>query len=195
MELINPIEPHDREFYETRIRDWLPEKIIDVHTHAHLKKFYLGDALWKQNRGALWPLLAAEENSVENIEEGFRNLFPDKQVKALMFGKVSRAYDVEACTAYVIEECGKRGWPYLYVTRPEWTAEEFEQKILTSGAKGAKVYLNFSPTYIPSDEIRIFDFIPPHQLEVLDSHGWVLMLHIPRSGRLGDPVNIDQLAE
>jgi hypothetical protein len=112
-----------------------------------------------------------------------------------MFGKVSRAYDVEACTNYVVEECKKRDWPYLYVTRPEWTAEEFEQRVLASGAKGAKVYLNFSPMYIPSNEIRIFDFIPHHQLEVLNQHGWVLMLHIPRAGRLGDPVNIAEMIE
>ncbi len=195
MELINPIEPHDREFYEKNIRDYLPDHIIDAHNHAHLKKFYLGDTLYKQNRGALWPLLAAEENSVENIEESFRNLFPDKKVTPLMFGKVSRAYDVEACTDYVVEECKKRGWPYLYVTRPEWTQEEFERRILASGAKGAKVYLNFSPLYIPSNEIRIFDFIPRHQLEVMDHHGWVLMLHIPRAKRLGDPVNIAEMIE
>jgi len=62
MEIINPIEAHDREFYEAKIKDWLPEHIIDAHNHAHLKKFYLGDDLYKQNRGALWPRLAAEEN-------------------------------------------------------------------------------------------------------------------------------------
>ena len=195
MEIINPIESHDRQFYEERIKDWLPDHIIDAHNHAHLKKFYMGDHLWKQNRGALWPLLAAEENSVENIEESFRQLFPDKKVTPLMFGKVSRAFDVEACTDYVIEACKKRNWPYLYVIRPEWSAQEIEQRILTSGAKGAKVYLNFSPLYIPSNEIRIFDFIPHHQLEVLNQYGFVLMLHIPRAGRLADPVNIAQMIE
>ena len=195
MERINPIEPHDLEFYETRLKPYLPDRIIDAHNHAHLKKFYLGDSLYKQNRGALWPLLAAEENSVENIEESFRNLFPGKTVTPLLFGKVSRAYDVQACTDYVIDACKARGWPYLYVIRPEWTAQEVEQRIAASGAKGAKVYLNFAPTYIPGGEIRIFDFIPHHQLEVLNHHGWVLMLHIPRAGRLGDPVNIAEMIE
>ena len=37
MEIINPMEPHDIAFYETRIRDWLPEHIIDAHTHAHVE--------------------------------------------------------------------------------------------------------------------------------------------------------------
>jgi len=193
--LVNPIEPIDRQFYEERIRSWLPAKMIDAHNHVHLKKFYLGDKLYNQNRGAKWPRLAAEENSADDLARSNLQLFPGIEVIPLIFGKVSRAYDVEACTAYANEEGKKRGWPYLYVTRPEWTASDFEQRISTSGALGAKVYLNFSPTYIPSDEIRIFDFIPRHQLEVLDAHGWVLMLHIPRSGRLGDPVNIQEMIE
>ena len=193
--MVNPIEPIDKQFYEQRIKNYLPDRIIDAHTHAHLKKFYLGDDMYRQNRGALWPILAAEENSVEDIEESFLQLFPDKKVTPLLFGKVSRAYDVEACTQYVIEEGKKRGYPYLYVTRPEWSAADFEEKIKSSGALGAKVYLNFAPTYIPGPEIRIFDFIPHHQLEVMNQHGWVLMLHIPRAGRLKDPVNIAQMIE
>jgi len=48
---------------------------------------------------------------------------------------------------------------------------------------------------IPEKEIRIFDFLPHHQLEVLDEHGWICMLHIPRDGRLKDPVNLAQMLE
>ena len=48
---------------------------------------------------------------------------------------------------------------------------------------------------IPSDEIPIFDFLPPHQLEVMDRHGWIVMLHIPRDGRLRDPLNLAQMLE
>lgn len=187
------MEPHDLEFYNTYLKNYLPDKIIDAHTHLHLKKYYLGDELWNQNRGALWPRLACEENPAEDLEAFYKAQFPDKQVTPLVFGKVSRAYDVEGCTSYAITEAKKRGWPYLYVTRPEWDADLFEEKIASTGAKGAKVYLNFSPTYLPSNEIRILDFIPRHQLEVMNRHGWVLMLHIPRAGRLGDPVNLEEM--
>ena len=33
------------------------------------------------------------------------------------------------------------------------------------------------------------------QLELANKHGWIIMLHIPRDGRLKDPVNIAQLME
>jgi uncharacterized protein len=48
---------------------------------------------------------------------------------------------------------------------------------------------------LPEKEIRIFDYLPHHQLEMLDRHGWIVVLHIPRDGRLGDPVNLAQLLE
>ena len=190
---VSPIEPVDAAFYEEKLRDFLPEKIIDIHTHLHLKTHYLGDQVYFTNRGALWPRLACEENSAEDLVENYRCLFPDKTVTPLVFGKVSLAYDVEACTAYTIAEAKKRNWPYLYVTWPTLSAEEFETRIRKSGAKGAKVYLNLSPAYNPSAEIPILDFIPHHQLEVLDRNGWILMLHIPRPGRLGDPVNLAEM--
>jgi len=45
------------------------------------------------------------------------------------------------------------------------------------------------------DQIRIFDFLPHHQLEVLNEHGWIVMLHIPRCARLRDPVNLADMLE
>jgi len=52
-----------------------------------------------------------------------------------------------------------------------------------------------APAYLPANEIRIFDFFPKHHLEVMDRLGAIAMLHIPRNGRLKDPVNLAQIAE
>jgi len=60
---------------------------------------------------------------------------------------------------------------------------------------GVKSYLSLSPKYIPGPEVRIFDFFPKHQLAVLDKLGGIVMLHIPRNGRLKDPVNLAQIAQ
>ena len=49
--------------------------------------------------------------------------------------------------------------------------------------------------YLPEAEIRIFDFFPKNHLEVLDRMGAIAMLHIPRHGRLKDPVNLAQILE
>jgi predicted TIM-barrel fold metal-dependent hydrolase len=49
--------------------------------------------------------------------------------------------------------------------------------------------------YLPEKEIRVFDFFPKNHLAVLDRMGAIAMLHIPRDGRLKDPVNLAQITE
>ena len=75
------------------------------------------------------------------------------------------------------------------------TGDELEAKVKAGGFIGLKPYLSNCPSYIPSNEVRIFDFLPPAQLEVANKNGWIIMLHIPRNKRLGDPVNIAQIME
>ena len=31
------VKPYDREVYEKELKDFLPQKILDVHTHVYLK--------------------------------------------------------------------------------------------------------------------------------------------------------------
>jgi len=53
----------DREFYEKRLRDWLPDKIIDIHTHVWVRRF--NEKKRKTpSRTVSWPSLVAAENPV-----------------------------------------------------------------------------------------------------------------------------------
>ena len=70
-----------------------------------------------------------------------------------------------------------------------------ERRVREGGFLGIKVYLNLAPAYLPRQEIRIFDFLPPHQLELIHEKRWIVMLHIPRDARLRDPVNLAQILE
>ena len=76
-----------------------------------------------------------------------------------------------------------------------FTPEELEQEIRKGGFLGLKSYLSLSPKYLPEAEIRIFDFFPKAQLKKMDELGAIVMLHIPRNGRLKDPVNLAQIME
>jgi hypothetical protein len=90
---------------------------------------------------------------------------------------------------------GEHDLPALLFTVPEWSAEEVERKVVQGGFLGIKVYLNLAPPYLPRQEIRIFDFLPPHQLELLHQKRWIVMLHVPRDARLRDPVNLAQIQQ
>ena len=67
--------------------------------------------------------------------------------------------------------------------------------VFEGGFLGLKSYLSFAKEYIPEKEIRILDFFPWYQWEKMNEMGAIVMLHIPRNGRLKDPVNLAQIME
>jgi predicted TIM-barrel fold metal-dependent hydrolase len=183
----------DRRFYQERLQGFLPDRIIDMHAHVWLKSFRRAAPT---GRAVTWPLRVAEQGPVEELIETYRLLFPGKSVRPLMFSFVeSHEDDFAGANAYASHAADAHGFAALVFASPRWSAGQLEQEILKGRFIGAKVYLTLSPDHIPADEIRIFDFLPHHQLEVLDRHGWIVMLHIPRSGRLRDQVNLADMLE
>ena len=187
------VTDYDRKIYEEELKDFLPDKIIDIHTHVWLDKFL--DKTPKPGfvkRTVTWPTLVALDNSIEDLQETYRLMFPGKEVSAMMF--TSKGGWVEN-NNYVSESAKKTGWPALYYSDPAETPEELEAHIRNGGFLGVKCYLNRTPMYLPEKEIRVFDFFPKNHLAVLDRMGAIAMLHIPRDGRLKDPVNLAQITE
>lgn len=189
------VNEYDRQVYEEELKDFLPEKIIDIHTHVWLEKLRQRKTENQvAKRTVAWPRLVALENPVEDLAETYRLLFPGKNVTPLMFGSGSRE-TISKINNYVKECAEKTGYPALYYSRPEESAEEVERQIREGGFLGIKSYLSMSPEYIPTKEIRIFDFFPKHQLKKMNEMKAIVMLHIPRDGRLKDPVNLGQIKE
>jgi hypothetical protein len=137
----------------------------------------------------------AAESPIEELQETYRLMFPDQEVVPVPMSVYKRGDDLEALNAYTAEAAARNGYPAFIYAPPEWSGEELEEKVKAGGFVGVKVYLDLSPDYIPVSEIRIFDFLPHHFLEVINRNKWIAMLHIPRHGRLGDPVNLAQMLE
>lgn len=188
------VTPNDRRIYEEELKDFLPQKIFDVHCHIALQehKKPVPLAPGEKKRTVTWPSLVAKQNSIEDLQETYRLFFPGKECKALVFSDAGHGEEINN---YVSEASRRVGFPALYYSHPNQTAQEVEQKIREGGFLGLKSYLDLSPKYLPEAEIRIFDFFPKHQLAKLDEMGAICMLHIPRHGRLKDQVNIQQILE
>lgn len=185
----------DRKFYAERVRDFLPERIIDIHTHVWLERSRSA-VMTAPRRTVTWPSRVASSNSIEDHLEGYRLLFPGKRILPVIFGNaVDPVDDIEAGNAYVRRSAAEHSLPALLFATPRWSGAELEERVLAGGFLGIKVYLSLAEPYIPAGEIRIFDFLPPHQLEVLDRNGWIVMLHLPRPKRLRDPVNLAQMLQ
>jgi hypothetical protein len=108
-------------------------------------------------------------------------------------------YDIEGSGSSLQEECVRRGWYRLAVVRPQWSAERVAQELNHPRVLGVKAYYalidNDPATRDKYLEASIFDFLPHHQLEVLnEQHSWVT-LHVPKADRLGHPSNIAEIKE
>lgn len=187
--------PVDQQFYSQRLHDFLPARLIDVHTHVWLDRFRSKEK--DENvRAVTWPHRVALDNSIEDLLESYRLLFPGKQVMPLIFGMaLAPGDDIDAGNDYVSFTAQRNQLPALIFADPKWNALDFEERIIAGHFLGAKVYLTRSDPRVAEKDIQIFDFLPHHQLEVLERHGWIVMLHIPRHARLRDSLNLAQMIE
>ncbi|MCV7225138.1 amidohydrolase family protein [Mycolicibacterium komossense] len=194
---MTPLEltDYDRQFYAERIHDFLPERIVDCHTHIWTTDHLLPPDAAPPSRSAAWASSVAVVHPVEQLVATYAAVLDGKSVIPVVFPGIETNIDAAANNNYVTQSATAYGVPSLALTTPSMSAGEFETTIRSGGHHGCKPYLNFAPAYLPQDEIRIYDFLPPAHLDVLNANGWVAMLHIPRPGRLRDPVNLAQLRE
>src|ERR1035441_6212196 len=85
MSCLFEVKAVDRDFYQQRLQNFLPASLIDIHTHVWLDQFKS-----KQPeecvRAVTWPHKVALDNSIEDLMETYRLMFPDKKVVPLIFG-------------------------------------------------------------------------------------------------------------
>jgi len=182
----------DRRVYEEEIAPWLPSKIIDSHVHIGLADHF--GPIAPERYKADWAMEVGVDQSWEQLRESLAMLLPCREVSVLAMGVPFQEVDLSRNNDYVLAgalEPENRALA-LFVTRPEWDASVIE-RALSRGFVGIKPYPDMAPN--AGAEPSIFDFLPKAHLEVLDRLGGVLMLHLPRKGRLADPDNIRELLE
>ncbi len=185
----------DKKIYAESIKDFVPDKVIDFHTHLWLTKHQDVPKLLKAGYIQAWPSMVASECKAEDLDYIYKTLFPGKKVTPLIFASLPERKVLNVANKYVQQSAKKYGWYSLIWSDPEWDQRTLKSKILKGGFLGIKCYLNFAPPYIPAGEIRIFDYFPHHQLEVINELGLIAMIHIPRNKRLADELNIAQMIE
>ena len=179
---------YDKKVYEKELKNFLPDKIFDAHVHIWKKEFA---PYGSHNGGSTWTDMVAEDLTVEDLMQTMKDLFPDKKVEELVFGGV--LHDLDETNEYVRISAEKYGFKTLYRSDYAMDADDLESKVKQGGFLGLKPYISNSPSYIPSKEVRILDFLPESHLQKANKNGWIIMLHIPRDDRLKDRVNLEQI--
>ena len=104
------IKDLDKKIWEEELKDFLPEKILDVHTHVYKREFYEKPKANEVKRTVSWPNTVASENPIEDLQETYELMFPGKDVKALMFigggGRDKNNESLSFSTFYFIPQSG-----------------------------------------------------------------------------------------
>ena len=123
------VKPYDREVYEKELKDFLPQKILDVHTHVYLKEFFPPKPLapGEVKRTVTWPSLVAADDSIEDLQETYRLMLPGKDVTALMFSNSGRSQQANDYVADASRRSGFPADPQRRLPRDQGISEPFPQ--------------------------------------------------------------------
>ena len=185
------VTDYDKKVWEEELCDFLPGRIIDCHVHLYREEMQRWAS--EDRKGCvMWPHMVAPDLQIDDLWQSYSQMFPGKKVGAVVMGMPSCRLD--EVNRYTLD-CAKRdSLPALYCTNWDTTKDEI-RAAMKAGFVGIKPYLNNSPSYIPANEVRIFDFLTREHLEVMNELSGIIMLHIPRNLRLRDPLNLVQMME
>lgn len=183
-------KPIDTRVYEEELCPWLPDEIIDCHVHIGIPE-HCGPISQKRVQ-ADWAMEVGVQQSWDDWRAANAALLPRQRISALVMGVPFREMYLDRNNDYVISGITDPGTKALFVTRPEWDADQIDEAF-ERGFVGIKPYPDLAPE--SDHEPGIYDFLPKRHLEVLNRRAGILMLHIPRAGRLADPDNIREILE
>ncbi len=178
-------EQVDLPFYRGEVRPVLPPAVLDFHAHVWSRSH------WRQapaegSRGGRY-MVVETEYPVESLAADARRIFPDNAYRAVCFGMPTPQADIGKTNRY-LAEAAVSGWlhPLMLAGKGLMMREELERALATRAYKGYKVFLN----WLGDDygERTIQDMLSPVEMEPADRRRLIVLLHVPRAGRLADPV-------
>lgn len=181
----------DRQIYERELRDFLPSKVFDAHVHLFDSTCLRPDVTFPashcyQKVGGVF--------SLEQYRAWTAALLPGQEVHLNSFGHPSFESDLEASAAFTGRSADNRQTFGMAMVAPGDTAEAVVRRVESNRLIGYKPYLTFVEGKA-TGEITLHDMLPAPQMEAADALGLAVTLHIPRPGRLADPVNQAQMVE
>lgn len=182
----------DKTFYNEKLKDRLPNKIIDSHSHMTLKKHLVN--IPKSRIDSDWALQSEIKMPIEEARGYARDLFPGKEYEFVSFAFPIIEADIEGGNNYISTLIKNKDIVAgLYISLPEWDIDKIKKDYDCGGFKGFKPYPDLIA--VKGSETSIFDFFTRDQFELANSLKAKMVLHLPRAGRIADDNNIKELKE
>lgn len=177
----------DYSYYKQEIAPFLPSTVLDFHAHIWISDGW-EETSWETDKPGGRYMVTNEFYPPEQLLSDGRMCFPDRAYEAVCFGYPTPAVNWEKDTAYVAKAASEHrelwplllGGPALRISR-----ERYEQALDEGGFRGFKVFLNwYGDDY---GDVRVEDMVGPIERALANERRLVVLLHVPRSGRLADP--------
>lgn len=182
---------NDRQIYERELREFLPARIFDAHVHFFDSSCLAAGAIipprhpYHKFGGTFTPA---------QYRAWAGEALPGVEIHTNSFGHPGFESDRDASARYTGSISDNRRAYGLALVTPADSAATVRRRVEQNRLVGLKPYPDFV-TGKPVREVTIHDMLPAAQMAVADELGWAIMLHIPRPGRLADPVNQAQMVE
>lgn len=182
-------ETLDWPFYRREVAPMLPPRVLDFHAHVWSSRNWRR-VPWqgRGSRGSRYMVTAEDYPAGRLLADG-RRCFPDREYHAVCFGYPTPAADWEKDTAFVAAAARRHQTLHpLVLAGPDLglSRERYEQALDAHGFHGFKIFLNwFGDDY---GDRRVEDMVGPLERSLANERRLVVLLHVPRAGRLADPV-------
>ncbi|MFA5189471.1 MAG: amidohydrolase family protein [Verrucomicrobiia bacterium] len=185
--------PEERDYnqriFREELNDFVPAKIFDTHVHITPTDGFLPGAPFSCGG------VPITSYTYEELAADLEVAFPRRQVEALCFGYPDPKLNHERNNACVGGSADfNRFFPLRLLDPRRDNAALVNTDIYRYGFLGFKPYPDYArPDDIPNAEIP--EMLPDWAMAIAHERRLLVMLHIPRSKRLEDPLNRRQLRE
>lgn len=178
----------NRTIWAEELDSFVPQRVLDFHTHVYNaatigseKPFSCGG-------------YEINGYTFEDLTQDLAEVFPGRETAAVCFGMPFPQYDEAENNRYVAQGCDNQTRFALRLIDPAESPEDVKRDVLSSGFLGLKPYLDYVKK-ADLNQVEIHEMLPEGIMRLADELGLIVMLHIPRKGRLADPLNQRQIVE
>lgn len=181
---------HERnlKIWQEELDGFVPARVLDFHVHV----FHAGSLYEGQGFDCGGHRLTSY--TFEDLSRDLAEVYPGRDCSAVCFGLPYPENNNAENNRYIGQGSDGKRFFGLRLIRPDESPETVAREVREQGHVGFKPYPNFVPK-ADLNEVEIHEMLPASLMRVADEMGLIVMLHIPRKGRLADALNQRQIIE
>ena len=176
------------QIWREELDDFVPRRVLDFHVHV-----------WNQDTMPPGQTYDCAGHPIpgytfDDLQRDLPEVYPGRETAAVCFGLPDVNYDLAVNNRYGATGCDNRRLFAFRLVDPHEDPATVRRDVLDSGFVGLKPYLDYVRKPDPN-LVEIHEMLPPPIMRIADDLRLLVMLHIPRSLRLADPLNQRQIVE